>query len=62
MLTTIRDPRNFYSGRRVRVLAIEDWAGNLWCKVEMASCPGLTTMVRRQHLAAWARAPLAARP
>lgn len=62
MITTIRDPRNFYHGREVRVLTIEDLAGNLWCRVEMASCRGLITTVRRQHLAAWAQSPLDARP
>ena len=62
MITTIQNPRNFYDGRQVRVIAIHDLAGNLWCDVEMTSCSGLKTTVRREHLAAWSKSPLDARP
>jgi hypothetical protein len=50
---TLADPKNFYAGRRVRIIERRTWgapdAPRVWCNVEVA--PGLTTFVREEHLA-----------
>ena len=50
----INDSANFYDGREVIVLEASRWgAGDniaVVCKVEVMSCPGLTTHVRGEHL------------
>lgn len=50
----INDGANVYDGREVIVLEVSRWgAGDkitVVCKVELMSCPGLTTHVRGEHL------------
>lgn len=43
-----------WEGERVRVLKTEQIGPRVWCKVEKADCPGLTTIALRSHVAAWA--------
>ncbi len=42
-----------WKGERVRVLKTEQIGPRVWCRVERADCPGLITMVQRDHVAAW---------
>ena len=50
----INDSANFYDGREVIVLEVSRWGTGdsiaVVCKVEVMSCPGLTTHVRGEHL------------
>lgn len=62
MITTIQNPRNPWNGRQVKILTSDQWGPNVVCKVEAADCPGLTTYVRRDDLAAWKNAPADTRP
>jgi len=47
---TITDPKNFFAGRKVVVLSRQTIGANVWCKVEMVTCPGLKTDVREGAL------------
>ena len=42
-----------WAGERVRILKTETIGPRVWCKVEKADCPGLTTTTPRFNLAAW---------